>query len=722
MKRSGTKTQVTQSIDTWSFGCVLSVAATWLVLGFQGVLQYTKLRQLATSNQQNNRKATDWFHDGERVLPEIQAWHKYLKAHVRTSDTATPLILELVETHMLQTRPNERFKSDQLCDELSKCISTAEIYHKSTGFEDADSVKRALLVVDELADLPSDKINWGHNATVKNQLYIDITQDGAAPSTLHVPPAPTEQESNRAGKQARLQRIPFAKTPHRKEILENEMSSRMFWKGVDEDAQVSVGSPKYDGDMTNSPVDNLPSEELSQLGNERPPPRVRDVAKDFQVGSTTHSRHPKSESSSYQQADVPSIKVPSPWRSSQEIQTTDRTIESCHHPPSVVHHEYGDSSKRNSSDLAITQDSQSAGPQFVNGTVVPVFSNARENATVSSLSDDASVNNPPIVLSPQMEPRRIDQNGIVDAPYPLPSIPENQTIDWGNGLTRSGNDDITVTALHEEKGKGPVLTQNPEDGPQPPNVTALTNPPPHPYELEWDVCKVRKELESGMPKSYMAKTVAMVFRREPKDEEYAMHIHHRDIVGKKEIPSPNSYSNNSKIFVVDNGSSMYQHWPICRFVTQTLLMKVAGLDKDGVDIRFTINGNRLNKDGLRRTSGLSDLNTVLNSARPSQSNENRAREATDMRRVLHDIFVGHRNKGPEKMTTVIVLTDGVWEGSSLDLVKSTIVDFVRRLEKDKRDFGPRHFTIGFVNFGDGKEEREKLQYLDDKLCQENGLK
>ncbi|KAF2174412.1 hypothetical protein K469DRAFT_234011 [Zopfia rhizophila CBS 207.26] len=32
-----------QTIDIWSFSCVLSVAATWVVLGFHGIWQYTKL-------------------------------------------------------------------------------------------------------------------------------------------------------------------------------------------------------------------------------------------------------------------------------------------------------------------------------------------------------------------------------------------------------------------------------------------------------------------------------------------------------------------------------------------------------------------------------------------------------------------------------------------------------------------------------------------------------
>src|SRR4051794_10282444 len=36
--------EISHSSDVWSLGCVLSVAATWLVLGKQGVADYAELR------------------------------------------------------------------------------------------------------------------------------------------------------------------------------------------------------------------------------------------------------------------------------------------------------------------------------------------------------------------------------------------------------------------------------------------------------------------------------------------------------------------------------------------------------------------------------------------------------------------------------------------------------------------------------------------------------
>ncbi|KAF2679078.1 hypothetical protein K458DRAFT_315328, partial [Lentithecium fluviatile CBS 122367] len=36
---------VHQTIDTWSLGCVFSMAATWVILGYSGVCQYQLVRE-----------------------------------------------------------------------------------------------------------------------------------------------------------------------------------------------------------------------------------------------------------------------------------------------------------------------------------------------------------------------------------------------------------------------------------------------------------------------------------------------------------------------------------------------------------------------------------------------------------------------------------------------------------------------------------------------------
>jgi hypothetical protein len=122
--RSGVTSGVTRTIDTWSFGCVLSVAATWAVLGHSGVRQYEKIRQLSPGNNKDDR-VYDRFHDGVLVLPQVLEWHNYLRDHVRSSDMVTSLVLDLVEERMLRGNSIDRIDSTELCAELKRLVSRA---------------------------------------------------------------------------------------------------------------------------------------------------------------------------------------------------------------------------------------------------------------------------------------------------------------------------------------------------------------------------------------------------------------------------------------------------------------------------------------------------------------------------------------------------------------------------------------------------------------------
>jgi hypothetical protein len=44
---------------------------------------------------------------------------------------------------------------------------------------------------------------------------------------------------------------------------------------------------------------------------------------------------------------------------------------------------------------------------------------------------------------------------------------------------------------------------------------------------------------------------------------------------------------------------MSKHWPIVTFVAETLAKNAAGLDKSGIDIKFTVDGSRHNKNDLK---------------------------------------------------------------------------------------------------------------------------
>ena len=154
-KSDGTWSGVTQSIDAWSFGCVLSVAATWIVLGFQGLRQYERLRQLSPANNKDGARL-DRFHDGYHVIPEVGEWHDYLRGHLRPSDTTTELVLALIESKLLLAEPAARHTMGELCEKLKELSDWAEHKIKNLRKHSRDidpQVMKALSNIEEEAQI-----------------------------------------------------------------------------------------------------------------------------------------------------------------------------------------------------------------------------------------------------------------------------------------------------------------------------------------------------------------------------------------------------------------------------------------------------------------------------------------------------------------------------------------------------------------------------------------
>jgi hypothetical protein len=128
---------VYQTIDIWSLGCVFSVAATWVVLGYPGVQSYHRLRRKAiericksrekseTNSSGGNLSIGDYFHDGIGLSPAVKGWHEFLSNTRRTSDTITAAVLALVESKMLLNDPQERINANGLCAALHSILQNS---------------------------------------------------------------------------------------------------------------------------------------------------------------------------------------------------------------------------------------------------------------------------------------------------------------------------------------------------------------------------------------------------------------------------------------------------------------------------------------------------------------------------------------------------------------------------------------------------------------------
>jgi hypothetical protein len=231
------------------------VAATWVVLGFQGVRQYEKLRKLSTANNRDG-KIYDRFHNGLEVLPEIRRWHDYLRGHLRRSDTMTNHVLRLVENDMLKTDVHDRLPMTELCLELERLVKVAkaDIDELSAYSKDTDkTVLRALLEVED--DAERERSSKPTSTPLHPQ---------PAPSSHMDTPKPLQKTS----RTERLKSIPLGQTTYRRPILLNELNSNVVIK---EDGEKTVGGA-HEGATTESPVDDHPVVGLPRSHRE-PKPR-----------------------------------------------------------------------------------------------------------------------------------------------------------------------------------------------------------------------------------------------------------------------------------------------------------------------------------------------------------------------------------------------------------------------------------------------------------------
>jgi len=121
---------ISQAVDVWSLGCVLSEACTYVILGKVGIDQFGKLRR--STGKKNTQKQTNGskkqlsqsqlsemgcFHDGREVLEVVRTWHAFLPSLLRKSDSITGLVLELVDNHIFLRDPQTR-------------IGASELYHR----------------------------------------------------------------------------------------------------------------------------------------------------------------------------------------------------------------------------------------------------------------------------------------------------------------------------------------------------------------------------------------------------------------------------------------------------------------------------------------------------------------------------------------------------------------------------------------------------------------
>jgi len=173
----------------WSFGCVLSESATWVVLGRAGVKQFNDLRRNATQALTDHKKGVpsvsgkcvgkgDFFHDGQNVLPEIKQWHTFLRKMLRSTDTFSGKILDLIDDGLLVADPEHRLSASQLSEWFRQhlpTLATASAENLCTSAAVRHAISMALLrEAEQLQGHLESQSKVDRNAAKNDPTYLQV--------------------------------------------------------------------------------------------------------------------------------------------------------------------------------------------------------------------------------------------------------------------------------------------------------------------------------------------------------------------------------------------------------------------------------------------------------------------------------------------------------------------------------------------------------------------
>lgn len=153
--RGSSGNQHSWRIDIWSLGCVLSIAASWVVGGPSFVESFQRSRQRALDKARQSTLGCTWppkcdfFHNGHDVLPDIRQWHELVRSQTRKTDYITPQILDIVDDCMLQGNPSNRHSAETIIRRLDTVFAES----LSVPFHVTVSIKESLMDVENQTEV-----------------------------------------------------------------------------------------------------------------------------------------------------------------------------------------------------------------------------------------------------------------------------------------------------------------------------------------------------------------------------------------------------------------------------------------------------------------------------------------------------------------------------------------------------------------------------------------
>ena len=167
-------------------------------------------------------------------------------------------------------------------------------------------------------------------------------------------------------------------------------------------------------------------------------------------------------------------------------------------------------------------------------------------------------------------------------------------------------------------------------------------------------------------------------------------------------------------------------WEWATFLVETLAMKLARIDDDGLDLVFTNGGADYN---LTKEKSAPAFKLAMQRAEPKTRGPK-----TDMSICLGEISRSYWSKAHRKKLTLIIVTDGMWgllpsssggsgEAARENPVDKKITDFVKELKVrvGESKVEDRWFSIQFISFATDPLAHAYLKFLDSGFWKRHGI-
>ncbi|KAF5632774.1 serine threonine kinase [Fusarium sp. NRRL 52700] len=179
----------------------------------------------------------------------------------------------------------------------------------------------------------------------------------------------------------------------------------------------------------------------------------------------------------------------------------------------------------------------------------------------------------------------------------------------------------------------------------------------------------------------------------------------------------NRMGNRRFVFIIDDSETMCDKEREVIKVLDVLVWLVMKIDRSGPEIRFTSKPDEKFPMECRPRFLLKmskpKTDKFINPVRQWLSG-NDAETLCNMKHSFNQIFADANMVDPKRPTSVIILTDGIWEqGGSFEEkgVEACITKIIRRMEE--KGIGDTAFAFQFVSFGHDPVGLGRLKYLDD---------